>query len=308
MAASPAAASDARAQFTQYATDKTPGPLTIVVSGMISIPSTPDGGDTGSEMIRVSSNKTVIGADDKSGFWGGGLGMTRVSNVIVRNLVIGKPNTNAAIDAIHIEQSHQIWIDHCDLSSNGGAAGTAYDGLVDISDQSDFVTVSWTLYHDHVDTGLIGRSDSAAAAAEDAGKDHVTYDHDWFRDVTTGPRIRFGIVHVLNNFFDGVTAYGIASTDGANVRIEASSFENVTLPGQTDPDFGPVTTILDPPATAGYVDLVNNYPDPSAMKNVITTQAVPWVPPYPYSPDSASSVPALVSSCAGPRQHLVSVP
>jgi pectate lyase len=300
-----ATASDALAQFTLYATDKTPGPLTIVVNGMISIPPTPDGGDAGGEMIRVSSNKTVIGADTGSGFWGGGLGVTRVSNVIIRNLVIGKPNTDKVVDAIHIEQSHQIWIDHCDLSSFGSAAGSSYDGLVDISDQSDFVTVSWTVYHDHVDTGLIGRSDSSAAAAEDAGKEHVTYDHDWFRNVTTGPRIRFGTVHVLNSFFEGVTAYGIASTDGANVRIEASSFENVTLPGQADADFGPITTVLDSPATAGYVDLVNNLPTASAMKNVITTQAVPWMPPYIYTPDSASSVPTLLNYCAGPRQHLV---
>ena len=149
--------------------------------------------------------------------------MTRVSNVIVRNLTIARPNTDGAIDAIHIEGSHQIWIDHCDLSSNGGDAGP-YDGLVDISDQSDFVTVSWTHYHDHQDSGLVGRSDSSAAAAEDAGKEHVTYDHDLFTNLTTGPRVRFGTVHVLNSYFDTVTNYGVAATDGAHVRIEGNDF------------------------------------------------------------------------------------
>ena len=86
------------------------------------------------------------------------------------------------------------------------------------------MTVSWTHYHDHSDSGLVGRSDSSAAAAEDAGKEHVTYDHDWFSNVATGPRIRFGTVHVLNSYFDQVTNYGVASTDGAHVRIEASVF------------------------------------------------------------------------------------
>jgi pectate lyase len=299
---------DALAEFTMYASDKMPGPLTIIVKGMISIPPTPDGGDTGSEEIRVSSNKTVIGANvDRaggSGFYGGGLAMTRVSNVIIQNLAISRPNTDGAIDAIHIEGSHQIWIDHCDLSSGADAdAGLAYDGLIDISDQSDFVTVSWTYYHDHRDSGLIGRSDSDAAAAEDTGKEHVTYNHDWFSSVTTGPRIRFGTVHVLNTYFENVGHYAIASTDGANVLIEASAFKYVTPPGQTDPDFGPVTTILDSPAKAGYVDdRANNATDSTDGKNIIpSTQVVSLTPPYLYKDqtDSTGSVPPLVTACAG---------
>ncbi|HSS39526.1 MAG TPA: hypothetical protein VLT58_12215, partial [Polyangia bacterium] len=36
---------DALTQFTMYASDKMPGPLTIVVRGMITVPPTPDGGD-----------------------------------------------------------------------------------------------------------------------------------------------------------------------------------------------------------------------------------------------------------------------
>ena len=297
-----AADADALDQFKMYASDKMPGPLTIVIKGMLTVPPTPDGGDTGGESIRVSSNKTVVGANGNSGFFGGGLAMTRVSNVIVRNLVIGRPNTDGDIDAIHIEASHQIWIDHCDLSSNNGT-GT-YDGLIDISDQSDFVTVSWTHYHDHQDSGLVGRSDSSAAAAEDAGKEHVTYDHDLFTNVKTGPRVRFGTVHVLNSYFYTVASYGVASTDGANVRIEASSFRDVTPAGQTDANFGPVTTILDSPATAGYVDLVNNVINPADGngQNVVpTAQIVPWLPPYSYTDalDSAGSVPPLVTNCAG---------
>jgi pectate lyase len=292
-----AADADALAQFTMYASEKMPGPLTIVIKGMITIPATPDGGDTGGEAIRVSSNKTVIGANASSGFFGGGLAMTRVSNVIVRNLVIARPNTDGAIDAIHIEGSHQIWIDHCDLSSNLGT-GT-YDGLIDISDQSDFVTVSWTHYHDHQDSGLIGRSDSSAAKAEDTGKEHITYDHDLFTNVKTGPRVRFGTVHVLNSYFYAVTNYGVAATDDANVRIEGSAFKNVTAPGQTNANFGPVTTVLDSPATVGYVDLVSNSFDATDGANILSTQPVPLTVPYPYTPDSAANVPALVTSCAG---------
>jgi pectate lyase len=294
--------SNALGELSMYATDKTPGPLTILIKGMISVPPTPDGGDTGGEQIRISANKTVIGADANSGLFGGGLAMTRVSNVIVRNLTIGRPNANGAIDAIHIEGSHQIWIDHCDLSSNGPTpdAGASYDDLAGISDKSDFVTISWTHYHDHEDSGLIGRSDSSDAAAEDIDKDHVTYDHDLFTNLRTGPRTRFGTIHVLNTYFDHVANYAIAATDGAHVRIEGSVFYNVAPPVQPNANFGPVTTILDSPATAGYVDLVGNLTDATDGNNVLSTQMVPFAVPYPYTADSAASAAYVVPHCVGP--------
>src|SRR5262249_23937396 len=137
------------------------------------------------------------GSSSGSGFTGGGIWLTSVKNIVLQNLVISMPNSDDSsdnVDAIHIEGSTNIWVDHCDLSSNGPSAdaGASFDGLVDISDASDFITVSWTRYHDHAATGLVGRSDTAAAAAEDAFKNLVTYDHDLFSDVGTGPRIRFG--------------------------------------------------------------------------------------------------------------------
>jgi pectate lyase len=296
-------------QFSMYA--KMAVPLTIVIKGMIDIPLPPDGGSGDLQKIRVSSNKSIIGANlqgmngssSGSGFTGGGIWLTGVKNIVLQNLVIAMPNSDDSsdnVDAIHIEGSTQIWVDHCDLSSNGpGAdAGAAYDGLVDISDASDFVTVSWTRYHDHPATGLVGRSDTAAAAAEDAFKNHVTWDHDLFSDVGTGPRVRFGRAHVLNSYFYGVNDYAVASLDGAFVKIEGCYFQNVA-PVQNNADYGPVTTIV-PGATAGNVDLV----DPiyaSSGANVLTTPNVPFAMEYQnqYVPDSARSVPALVNTCAG---------
>jgi pectate lyase len=307
-------------QFSTYASDKTAGPLTIYVEGMIFIPPPPDGGSADLQKIRVSSDKTVLGVnvlpDPKlgsgSGFTGGSITLTGVNHVVLRNLVVDMPNADASsdnVDAIHIEGSQQIWVDHCDLSSSGPNGTPSYDGLIDISDGSDFVTVSWTHYHDHGDTGLIGRSDSSAAAAQDASKDHVTYDHDWFSNVLTGPRVRFGIVHVLNTFFDGVAHYGIASIDGANVRVEGSVFKDVAPAPQTDADFGPVTTILDSPATAGAVYLVDYASTGTTGANVIT-QTVPFEVPYVnqpgYNPDPATSVPAVVQGCAGTGHIAVS--
>lgn len=247
----------------------------------------------------------MIGADARSGFTGGGLSLSNVSNVILQNLVIAMPNGDDAsdnVDAIHVEKSHQISIDHCDLSSNGTSdAGASYDDLIGISDGSDFVTVSWTRYHDHAATGIIGRSDSAGSAALEVDKEHVTFDHDWFESVSTGPRARFGTVHIFNTYFQKVSDYGVAAIDGVNVRIENSFFDQVaSMP--TDPDFASVTTTLENALGPGYANLVNTtntFRGSSAP--LLTTKATSMPPPYDYLDrlDSAANVPTLVEACAG---------
>lgn len=48
---------------------------------------------------------------------GVGLRMNGVSNVIIRNLTIKKVLASAG-DAIGIQASKNVWVDHCDLSSD----------------------------------------------------------------------------------------------------------------------------------------------------------------------------------------------
>ena len=74
---------------------------------------------------------------------------------------------------------------------------------------------------------------------------------------------------------------------------------------QPNANFGPVTTILDPPATAGYVDLVGNLTDSSDGNNVLSTQMVPFAVPYPYTADSAASAAYVVPHCVGPGHIMV---
>ena len=173
---------------------------------MLAFPSL-DGGTTGLQK-RVSSNKTIVGADANAELTGGGLYILNSTNVIVRNLKIsGAFHT----DAITVQNSKNVWIDHCDLSCDP-AQPTACDGLVDITHASDFVTVSWTSYHDHNASGLVGHSDSALAATEDTNHLTVTYHHDLYTNVFTGPRVRFGTVHVFNSDFEHLGDYAVAST------------------------------------------------------------------------------------------------
>nr|BFE74429.1 hypothetical protein GCM10020092_077300 [Actinoplanes digitatis] len=186
---------------------------TVRVSGLISI----------SGMYSVASNKTVIGVGSGSGITGGGLNLSGVRNVIIRNLVF----RNASDDSINVQSSTtNVWIDHNDLASG-------YDGLIDIKRGSDFITVSWNRLHDHDKSMLLGHSDDNSG--EDLGHLRVTYVHNWFEGTNQRhPRVRFANpVHVLNNYYSNVGSYGVASTENAGVYVERNYFENVANPTVT---------------------------------------------------------------------------
>jgi pectate lyase len=182
------------------------GASVIRVQGMLTI----------SGMQDVASNKTILGVGAGSGITGGGLDIDGATNVIIQNLNF----RDWADDGINVQDgSTRIWIDHNSFS-NG------YDGALDIKRASDNITVSWNRFFSHDKTMLLGHSDSNGS--QDRGHLRVSYHHNWFDG--TGqrhPRVRFGNpVHVYNNYYGGVTSYGVASTVEAGVLVEGNYFEN----------------------------------------------------------------------------------
>jgi len=179
--------------------------------------------------IRVPANTTIIGAGRGDGLRGAWLDIRPGStsgnqpmNVIVRNLLLvdsvdcfpqwsptdgAEGNWNALYDAISVRNATHVWIDHnamLDVATRDEDAPTYFgrlyqrhDGLVDVTNESDFVTVSWNLMANHDKAMLIGSSDSATA---DRDKLRVTLHHNLFHDVGQRvPRVRYGQVHVFNN-------------------------------------------------------------------------------------------------------------
>lgn len=59
-------------------------------------------------------------------------------------------------DAITINESSNVWVDHCDLSGDETVGKDTYDGLVDLSHAADFVTISHTYFHNHVSASSKG--------------------------------------------------------------------------------------------------------------------------------------------------------
>ncbi len=233
-------------------------------------------GITLKEMIRVASNKTIVGDGAGPTILGGGLNISGQRNVIVRNLRFDK----WADDAINIEKSStNVWIDH-------NTFGVGFDGAVDIKRGSDYITVSWNKVSGHNKVMVLGHSDGNGA--QDSGHLRVTYHHNWFEGTTQRmPRVRFGNpVHVFNNYYQGVSGYGVASTEGAGVLVEGNYFENTKDPfhrGEGASDQG------------ALVARNNHFVNSGQGQTGGSVAAIP----YAYALDKASSVKSIVTGDAG---------
>jgi pectate lyase len=253
------------------------------------------------EMVDVKEtyNVSIIGAGPDAVIEGFGLHIYKSFNIIVRNIEF----RDCPDDAIGIEAPtvHHIWIDHCTLSDwpDIDPAGARHDGLVDIKHGAWFITVSWNHFANHHKTCLLGHSDNNAA--EDAGRLKVTYHHNWFDNTySRHPRVRFGECHVFNNYYDnsaGGMDYGIASTEEADLVVEANYFRGVAHPthcGYEDSgpgdlvEFNNVYDRCGPPETRGAAF------DPTLY--------------YRYVPDDPQAVPALLIATAGAGKTPVAIP
>ncbi|GAA1800035.1 hypothetical protein GCM10009682_22120 [Luedemannella flava] len=227
-----------------------------------------------SGMITVGSNKSILGNSGAT-ITGCGLNISNASNVIVRNINFTGWND----DAINVQYSTRVWIDHNSFS-NG------YDGAVDVKRASDYVTISWNRVYNHDKSMLLGHSDDNGS--EDRGHLRVTYHHNYFDGTTQRhPRVRFGNpVHVYNNYYRSNSGYGVASTEGAGVLVESNYFENVADPYH----------LGEGSSSAGSLVARNNYLTGSGSGQ--TGGSVASIP-YSYSLDAASSVKSIVQSGAG---------
>ena len=185
--------------------------------------------------LRVPDNTTILGTDARATLRGAwfdlrGSATAKRRNIIIRNLIFedvfdcfpawtpsrnadgtwaGTGAWDAEYDAISLRDTENVWIDHNEFRDRVtadhtlpvifGAKFQIHDGLVDITNASDLVTVSWNRFIDHDKTMLIGSSDSAPL---DVGKLRVTLHHNHFENIgQRAPRVRYGQVHVYNNYY-----------------------------------------------------------------------------------------------------------
>ncbi|KAJ5855355.1 CAZyme family PL1 [Penicillium soppii] len=242
----------------------------VVVSGAIT---------QTADQVRVGSNTSIIGKDANAILSGFGILVKEKSNVIIRNLGVKKVLAENG-DAIGIQLSTNVWVDHCDVSSDMDHDKDYYDGLIDITHAADYVTVSNTFLHDHYKASLVGHSDSNGA--EDTGHLRVTYSNNyWYNINSRGPSFRFGTGHVYNSYYLDV-ADGINTRQGAQLLVESNVFSGSKKPlYSTD---------------GGYA--VSNDNDFGTGSNTASAGTLTSVP-YSYSLLGSSKVKSAVVGTAG---------
>ena len=182
--------------------------------------------------VEVGSNVTIYGyqgaiiAQPASG---SAMKLSGSKNVIIRNLKFKGAGAHDDDDEDCLQVNHEsknVWIDHVDIYDG-------HDGNLDITNASDYVTISWTKFSytsastGHQFSNLIGNSKTKTS---DRGHLNVTIHHTWWADgvVERMPRVRFGKVHVANNLFDSKNAsYCVRAAIEADIRIERNVFIGV---------------------------------------------------------------------------------
>jgi pectate lyase len=186
-------------------------------------------------VVSVKSNKSLIGVGSTAFLNGIGLDINNANNVIVQNLRITMAGVTTRTetpgvytasgdgglpkvlvndgDAISIRgTSKNVWIDHCEIFSEDPAVQTnkdLFDGLIDIKNQTGFITVSYCHLHDHHKGGLVGSSDSDVFADR-----KITFHHNHYDNVKLRvPMYRGSVGHFFNN-------YVVAATDATEIRAD----------------------------------------------------------------------------------------
>lgn len=232
---------------------------------------------TGSENVKVGSNKTLMGVEDSAHIQGIGLEIGSARNVIIKDLKISHVTPQ---DAIEINNSQNVWIDHCELFSDREHGTEYYDGLLDIKNESSFITVSWSKFHDHYKTILISSGDTQYADSTI----RVTFHHNFFYNCESRlPSIRFGKAHIFNNYYKNCTS-AINSRMGACVRIERNFFNDVGT-----------AVMMVYSSEKGSVELIDNRFGTSGYS---TTPVCTLNVPYEYASqlDETMDIPFLIAS------------
>lgn len=252
----------------------------IFVSGTI---------DLGNAAVRIKSNKSVIGLGTNAGVVGT-IAIADASNVIIRNLHIITPPGVSGRDGMSTTRAHHIWVDHCSF-------GQCTDGQFDITQGSDYVTVSWCKFYytdpaiGHRNSMLVGNRDDVGA--QDSGHLKVTLHHNWWGTLADQrmPRVRFGQVHIFNTYYSAASNnYCIGLGCSSQVLLENSCFDGVKKPWNN------MSTTN---CTQGIIHWNDDNVFLGSAASTWATNSTVFTPPYSYKPDSGSSVKATVMNHAG---------
>ncbi|MFC7547677.1 polysaccharide lyase family 1 protein [Plantactinospora sp. GCM10030261] len=283
-------------------------PITIQVEGTINHGNTSkvSGGScsTADGVIELKqiSNVTIIGVGGGAVFDQLGIHIREASNIIIQNVTVrnvkksGSPTSNGG-DAIGMESSvRNVWVDHVTLEASGGES-EGFDGLFDMKNNTQYVTLSYSILRNSGRGGLIGSSES------DTSNGYVTFHHNLYENIDSRtPLLRGGTAHIYNNHYVSLHESGINSRAGASAKVENNYFRNSkdvlgTFYTNERGYWQASGNILDNVtwSSAGS----ENYPAGPGMPSNTSVSI-----PYAYSLDGANCVPDVVRQTAGANKGL----
>jgi pectate lyase/pectin methylesterase-like acyl-CoA thioesterase len=274
--------------------------------------------------VRIPSNTTLIGVAPGAGFVNGSLAVAKVSQVVIRNLAIRNPcdvgprwdpkdgakgNWNSSFDGILVSGSQHVWIDHNSFTDapdsddrqpvENGMPKQCHDGALDINQAADFVSVTYNRFAQHEKNMLIGSSDRAVG---DASHLRVTLKGNLFEDIAErAPRVRFGQVHALNNYYVGDRKravyghhYSIGVAHASHIISDANAFDIAGADSCKQ-------IVRDPAASPGVFADRGSLLNGAALTDCPYGGEAGWRVPYGYTALPAAEVPRHVREHAGPR-------
>ncbi|MEV0454146.1 pectate lyase [Catellatospora methionotrophica] len=283
-------------------------PIIIQVSGTINHGNTTkvsgNSCNTAADKIELKeiSNVTIIGVGGGAIFDQLGIHIRDSSNIIIQNVTVrnvkksGSPLSNGG-DAIGMESSvRRVWVDHVTLEASGGES-EGYDGLFDMKDDVQYVTLSYAILRNSGRGGLIGSSES------DTGNGFITFHHNLYSNIDSRtPLLRGGIAHIYNNHYVNLHESGINSRAGAKAKVDNNYFKDSkdVLGTFYTSELGSwqVSGNIFDNVTWSSPGTDNRPAGPNVVSN--TTVSIP----YAYTLDAASCVPSVVAATAGANKGL----
>lgn len=168
-------------------------------------------------------NITLEGIGEDTYAYGWGILARYTGNLEIRNIGVALfPDDAISLDTGNVN----VWVHHNDLfygTAGSDADQAKGDGSIDLKKGSTYLTVSYNHYWDSGKASLTG--------LKETDEFFVTFHHNWFdHSDSRHPRIRLASVHVYNNFFDGISKYGVGTTTASSAFVESNYFRHAKYP------------------------------------------------------------------------------
>ncbi len=239
--------------------------------------------------VHVASDKTIIGVGKTGELVGGGFFIgPDIHNVIIRNLTIRDTYVKGDWggltqddDGLQMDKAHHVWVDHCHFTRHG-------DGCLDSRAGTTYVTVSWCIFSKHNKT--------FAFSWDKEVRTQITLHHNWSRDTGCRNPIARKVLraHLYNNYLQNVGTFGLWASDGTNMILQNSVFENVNNPHRGDQ-----TNLNGTLVATGCI-----YRNSRGSRDVRGPAFFDPAKFYEYKLDKAEDLPEIIPKYAGPQENI----